>query len=150
MASNEERSLARKLFKCHAILANGQAFQDLFWDVMKAKHGDAFATVSPQGSKGDGGNDGYLPEAMHYFQLYAPIAPKEKITVAAKKAKADFAKVKKEWGTKGKGLAKFSFVFNDKYQGLSKEIDQALNDLRAKNTKITLRNIVAEILKRTL
>jgi hypothetical protein len=104
---------------------------------MKAKHGDAFATVAPQGSKGDGGNDGYLPSEKHYFQLYAPVSPKEKLTVAAKKVSTDFAKVNKQWGTKKQGISKFSFVFNDKYDGAPKEIEQALNGLRKKNEEIT-------------
>jgi hypothetical protein len=136
MISKEERLLARQLFKCRAIVANGRAFQDFFWDIMKAKHGDKFSTVAPQGRKGDGGNDGYLPAAKHYFQLYAPITPREKIATAAKKLKADFVKIQKEWGRKATPIERFSFVFNDKYQGLPNDIEQALNDLRAKHKNI--------------
>ena len=103
---------------------------------MKAKHGEAFATVAPQGRKGDGGNDGYLPSTSHYFQLYAPISPKEKVATAAKKVKADFAKIKKAWGTKENKMSRFSFVFNDKYEGAPNDVEQALNELRAKNAAI--------------
>ncbi len=97
MASKEERSLARQMFKCRCILASAKAFQDLFWAVMKAKHGTAFEPVAPQGRKGDGGNDGYLPADKHYHQLYAPLDPKEKAGAAAKKLAQDFAKLKSQW-----------------------------------------------------
>jgi hypothetical protein len=139
MATKEERALARRMFKCECICANAKAFQDLFWAVMKAKHGTAFEPVAPQGRKGDGGNDGYLPVDKHYFQLYAPLDPKEKAGVAAKKLVADFAKVLIQWGgKKGRGLAMFTFAYNDKYEGMPKDIGLTLNDLRAKHVRVTL------------
>lgn len=138
MATNEERSLARKMFKCRAILANASGFQELFWDVMKSRYPDDFATVAPQGSKGDSGNDGYRPQAKHYYQVFAPVDPLHKVTTAATKLVADFAKVKRVWGGKGgPGLLKFSFAFNDKYQGAPRDIELALNGLRAKNPSVS-------------
>jgi hypothetical protein len=137
VTTKETRALARLLFKCRVILASAKAFQDLFWDVMKAKHGQDFAEVAPQGSKGDGGNDGYLPAERHYYQLYAPISPKEKVTAAARKLSADFTKVKTQWGGTGSpGLRRFSFAFNDKYDGAPKEIELELNSLRATHQTI--------------
>jgi hypothetical protein len=131
MATKEERSLARQFFKCRCIIASATVFQDLFWAVMKAKYGINFEPVGPQGRKGDGGNDGYLPADKHFFQLYAPLDPKEKAGVAAKKLAADFAKLKIQWGGKqGRGLAKFTFVYNDKYQGAPKDIGLTLGNLR--------------------
>jgi hypothetical protein len=135
--SKEEHSLARRMFKCGCICASARVFQDLFWAVMKAKHGTAFEPIGPQGSKGDGGNDGYLPAERHYFQVYSPLDPKEKAGVAAKKLARDFAKVKTHWGSKkGRGLAKFTFVYNDKYEGVPNDIGLALADLRASHTGI--------------
>ncbi len=119
------------------ILSNAKAFQDLFWDVMKAKHGQDFAPVAPQGRKGDGGNDGYLPSDKHYFQLYAPVDPKEKVTVATRKLARDFSKVKDQWGKEEGGLKKYSFAFNDKYEGAPKDIELALNKLRETHAGIT-------------
>lgn len=136
MATREERSLAWQMFKCRAVLANARAFQDLFWDVMKAKHGQAFATVAPQGRKGDGGNDGYLPSEKHYYQVYSPVEPKEKVTTAAKKLAKDFALLKRQWSSHGNCLKKYSFVFNDKYEGAPKDIELALNNLRKKHSDI--------------
>ncbi len=138
MASKEETHLARLLFKCRCILANATAFQDLFWEVMKTKHGDAFETIAPQGRKGDGGNDGYLPADKHYFQVYSPLSPKEKGEVAAEKLKVDFEKLRSAWsGKKGTGLRKYSFVYGDKFQGIPKDIGLALNELRQKYPDVT-------------
>lgn len=137
MATKEEGLITRLLFKCRAILANARAFQDLFWDVMKAKHGDEFATVAPQGRKGDGGNDGYLPRAKHYYQVFAPIDPKAKVMVAVKKLGVDFEKVVKQWAQKNGGLDKFSYAFNDKYEGAPKDIELALQDLRRAHSPIS-------------
>jgi hypothetical protein len=138
MATKEERSLARRLFMCQCILAHAKAFQDLLWAVMKAKYGIEFEPVCPQGSKGDGGNDGYIPATKHYYQLYSPIDPKEKAGVAAKKLATDFVTVKKQWGGKsGRGLSIFTFAYNDKYQGIPKDISQQLEALRKKHTAIT-------------
>jgi len=125
------------MFKCEAIRASAKAFQELFWAVMKAKHGQDFASVAPQGRKGDGGNDGFLPGEKHYFQVYAPVEPKEKVSRAAKKLATDFAKVKTQWGRKKGDLLKFSFVFNDKYDGAPKDIELKLNELRAKYPEVT-------------
>lgn len=137
MATREDRLMAWRMFKCTASVANAAAFQALFWDVMKAKYGQSFAAVAPQGSRGDGGNDGYHPETKHYYQVFAPVAPREKATGAASKLKKDFAKVKEQWGgNAGPGLLKFSFAFNDKYQGAPKEIELALNALRATHAGI--------------
>jgi hypothetical protein len=125
------------MFKCRVILANAKAFQDLFWDVMKAKHGTAFAVVAPQGRKGDGGNDGYLPIDGHYYQIFAPVDPKDKAAKAASKLADDFAKVKAQWGKPPNALKKYSFAFNDKFEGAPKDIEIALNDLRAEHKDVT-------------
>ena len=139
MPTNEERLLAWRMFKCQCILASAKAFQDLFWAVMKAKHGTAFEAIAPQGSKGDGGNDGYLPADQHYFQLYAPLDPKEKAGAAAKKLTTDFAKLKTKWGGKdGRAVNAFTFVYNDKYEGIPNDIAAAMQALRPKNKGVTL------------
>jgi hypothetical protein len=139
LGTPEARALARQLFKCRAILANANAFQDLFWDVMKAKHGQKFATVSPQGRKGDGGNDGYHTVDKHYYQVFAPVDPMDKVTTAVAKLSDDFSKVKSQWGgEKGSGLRKYSFVFNDKYQGAPKDIELKLDTLRKTHPGIEL------------
>ncbi|WP_020465517.1 ABC-three component system protein [Singulisphaera acidiphila] len=126
------------MLKCRCILANAKAFQDLFWAVMKTIHKSAFEPVQPQGSKGDGGNDGYLPKDKHYYQLYAPINPKEKAAKAAEKLGNDFAKVKAQWGGRGgRGISMFTFAYNDKYEGVPKDISMGLQGLRSLHKTIT-------------
>lgn len=135
MPTKEERALARQMFKCRCILSNAKDFQDLFWAVMKCIHGSAFEPIQPQGSKGDGGNDGYLPASKHYYQLYAPVNPMEKAAKAAKKLAKDFVKVKLQWGSHG--ISKFTYAYNDKYQGVPKDISQCLQSLRTSHSAIT-------------
>ncbi|HUY33906.1 MAG TPA: ABC-three component system protein [Pirellulales bacterium] len=138
MATNEEHALARLLFKCKAVLSNAKAFQDLFWDVMKAKHGQDFATVAPQGKKGDGGNDGYHTIEKHYYQVFAPVNPRAKVPNAVAKLGKDFLKVMEQWGsTSAQGVLKFSFVFNDKYEGAPKDIELKLDALRKEHPGIS-------------
>ena len=137
MPTKEERALARQMLKCRCILASAKAFQDLFWSVMKSLHGTEFEPVQPQGSKGDGGNDGYLPRDKHYYQLYAPINPKDKAARAAEKLATDFAKVKAQWGGQGsRGIAMFTYAYNDKYEGTPKDIGLCLQRLRAAHKSI--------------
>ena len=93
--------------------------------------------MAPQGRKGDGGNDGYLPAEKHYFQVHAPIDPKVRVTAAARKLVVDFRKILKTWAQDGKGIDAYSFVFNDKYQGVPLEIEQTLNVLRVEHDAIS-------------
>lgn len=126
--SRAERWIARITFQNRIFRASGTAFQKLVWEVMRQKHGEEFVAVRPQGSLGDGGNDGYLPASGHYFQIYGPENPSEKIEVACKKLSDDFDKILKSWDQKSK-MQTYSFVFNDKYEGLYLTIAEALSDL---------------------
>jgi len=128
--TREERWIARITFQNRIFRASGTAFQKLVWDVMRQKYGDQFVPVRPQGSLGDGGNDGYLPAEGHYFQIYGPETPSEKIEVACKKLSEDFDKILKKWNQKSK-IEKYSFVFNDKYEGVYLKIEEAAIDLQA-------------------
>ena len=84
MLSQAELLIARIMFVNRVLRANGTAFQQLFWSVMRAKHGQDFVEIRPQGKKGDEGNDGYLPADGHYFQVYGPVDPEQKIQCAAR------------------------------------------------------------------
>lgn len=128
--SREERWIARITFQNRIFRASGTAFQKLVWDVMRQKHGDEFVAVRPQGSLGDGGNDGYLPARGHYFQIYGPENPSEKIEVACKKLGDDFDKIQRKWNQKSK-MERYSFVFNDKYEGVYLTIAEAISALEA-------------------
>lgn len=59
-------------FKLKIYQATGEEFQRLFNSVMTAYYGVNYQSVRPWGNKGDGGNDGFLANKGHYFQVYAP------------------------------------------------------------------------------
>lgn len=113
---------------------SGTEFQSFFEDIMKKAFPD-FQLIKPYGNKGDGGNDGYRPDKGIYYQVYSPGNPSEKETEAAKKLKADFGKLKSSWN-KISQIKEYYFVFNDKGQGVSIEIESALADLKPNNKKI--------------
>jgi len=142
MLSREEKWFARTLFVNRLLKANGDAFQGLFWEVMRAKHHDDFVSVRPQGSKGDGGNDGYLPSDGHYFQVYGPVDPGEKVAAAVSKLETDFGKVKSGWGAT-KEVKAYSFVFNDKYLGAFRDIAESLAQLEKSNPSVRCRPYMA-------
>lgn len=134
--TQDERLLARIMFVNRLLKANGQAFQALFWAVKQAKHGSAFVKIRPQGQKGDGGNDGFLPADGHYYQVYGPIDPNDKIQTAAAKLADDFAKLKKSWN-KTTPIRAYSFAFNDKYEGVFNDIEKALLKIQKSHRGIT-------------
>ena len=136
--TKDERLIARILFANRLLKANNQVFQQLFWAVKEARHGQEFVKVQPQGRKGDGGNDGYLPSDGHYFQVYGPIDPEEKVTVAAKKLADDFEKLKKSWNQINP-IRAYSFAYNDKYEGTFPDNVKALEELKKANQGITFR-----------
>jgi hypothetical protein len=146
--TQEERLIARVLFVNQLLKANNHAFQQLFWAVMRAKHGQEFVEVRPQGRLGDGGNDGYLPAEGHYFQVYGPIDPQEKETEAAKKLAKDFEKLKISWD-QTTPIQAYSFVFNDKYEGTFKMIAQALGEIGKANPTVSCRPFTAAHLEDT-
>lgn len=67
--------------------------------------------------------------------MYAPQKPNEKEAEAARKLKKDFEKLKKNWDDTAK-IKSFFFVFNDKWGGLSIEVEKALAELKAANPDI--------------
>lgn len=109
---------------------------------MRAHYGQDFVEVRPQGRAGDGGNDGYLPADGHYYQVYGPVDPADKVTAAAKKLVDDFGKLKASW-TQVTPMRAYSFVFNDKYEGTFAEIALALAAIEKGNSPVQCRPMVA-------
>jgi hypothetical protein len=130
------------MFVNRLLRANGSAFQQLFWAVMRAQHGTDFVEVRPQGRLGDGGNDGYLPADGHYYQVYGPIDPALKIADAEEKLRNDFAKVITSWNSTTPMRA-YSFAFNDKYEGTFTALAAALGDLERQNPNVRCRPFTA-------
>lgn len=113
---------------------NAAEFQSFFEEIMQ-KAFPGFRKIRPYGNKGDGGNDGYLPDEGIYYQVYSPINPNEKESEAAKKFKSDFEKLKKNWHQISE-IKEVNFVFNDKGIGISIELESAASDLERDNKNI--------------
>lgn len=118
--------LFRVFFKLRVHEAHGDAFQKLFSHVMQYVD-PRFEAIRPYGNWGDGGNDGWIEEDGHYFQLYGP-RPNTKDTApgALQKALDDYEKLPLKW----KNVRRFSFVFNDRFDGTPAPIASALQQLK--------------------
>lgn len=129
--TSDQKFIVRQMFIARVLRSNGSAFQDLFWSVM-CRSNPAFAPIRPQGAKGDGGNDGYIPSTGEYFQVYGPIDPEQKADVAAAKLADDFDKLTKSWSA-ATPITTYRFVFNDKWLGIFPPIAKALTELTSKS-----------------
>lgn len=113
---------------------NGTAFQSFFEKVMLEYDND-FTIVRPYGKLGDGGNDGFIRSKGIYYQVYSPTNPKEKLKEAADKLVTDFEKLCKDWEHISE-IKEYYFVFNDKYNGTIKPLEEELSILKEKNKSI--------------
>jgi hypothetical protein len=125
---------------------NAMEFQSFFESVMEKAY-STFKKVRPYGSKGDSGNDGYIPDEGIYYQVYAPGKPQEKDAEAAKKFKSDFEKLKQTW-EEIKQIRILNFVFNDKYAGSSIELEKAKAELERANQNIKFEIFLPKDLER--
>lgn len=126
MGASEQNFLYRQFFRLRVHESFGDAFQILFSKIMSYANPN-FQSVTPWGSWGDGGNDGWIEVDAHYFQVYGP-KPTTKIseTEAVNKAIGDFDKLPKKWGN----VKKYSFVMNDRFTGIPAPIGSALLKLK--------------------
>jgi hypothetical protein len=122
----------RKAFKLRVHESNGNAFEDLFCDVMRASHKD-FKKVKPQGRIGDRKNDGFIQSEGKYYQVYAPQSPSGNPTSATSKLEKDLDGLIAYWRNEHNyDIREFYFVFNDKYHGAYPEIYTTINSLKSK------------------
>jgi len=110
---------------------NGNSFENFVVNLYKIQY-PALLGVKPQGSKGDGANDGYLAGELA-LQVYAP----EKLNAkeAIKKIEHDFQRIKEE----GWGFREWHFVVNDKFNGIPRDIHHKIDELNQENPNIRLR-----------
>lgn len=114
------------LFRVKLHEAAKEQFQRLFSDVMHAHYGQHFRAVSPWGRAGDGGNDGFLPEDQHYYQVYGPMARSPINAVrASEKAKEDFELLLGNYPN----LRQYSFVINDRFEGVPAPIFHQMDEI---------------------
>ena len=126
---------------------SGNEFEDFIVRFYKIDYPELLA-VKPQGSKGDGANDGYLSDEL-LLQVYAP----EKLDAksAIDKIEHDFNRAKSEnWN-----FQEWHFVVNDKFSNIHKDIHQKMDELKKLNPTIiinlrdseTLKNMIVDLLK---
>jgi hypothetical protein len=126
MGANED-FYCRQFFQLKVHKASGDEFQRLFNQVMGYAL-PGFQSITPWGSWGDGGNDGWIPDVGHYFQVYGPkptTSATDSETMALKKAIDDFDKLPEKW----QDVRRYSFVMNDRFQGIPAPIASALQKL---------------------
>jgi hypothetical protein len=132
----EKKYVASMLFRSDVIRKTGQAFEDLFCEVMLCKYPD-FQKVKPQGNLGDRKNDGYVPSESIFFQIYSPERPTERVSKAIKKLNEDFHGLYSYWN-KIHPIKTFFFVFNDNYSGTYPEFEKTIAQLRRQYQEIQM------------
>jgi hypothetical protein len=116
----------RLLFRVKIYEASGDYFQKLVNQLYEWSNPD-FQSITPWGNWGDGGNDGWVPAAGQYFQVYGPKPTTQWQPVdAVKKAVEDFNKLPEKW----KDVRKYSFVLNDRYCGIPAPVASVLQQLK--------------------
>ena len=129
-----QKYFARLLLKVKIYECDGNQYEELFSKIQYYRDSD-FRQIKPQGSLGDGKNDGYIKSQGVYFQVYAPENSTKKIKEAINKIKTDFAELKNQWDELCK-IKTWYFVMNDKYKNFPKEIHQRLLGLENTHTGI--------------
>jgi len=118
---------------------DANAFEDFTVKLYQIKYPNLVG-VKPQGSKGDGANDGYLAGKL-VLQVYAP----EKIEAkkAIEKLEHDFNRAKEEnWN-----FTQWHFVVNDKFKNIPRDIHHKIDELKELNPNIDIRVVDNQILK---
>lgn len=114
------------LFKVKLYEVYGEAFQNLFSRLMELSN-PKFQSVAPWGNWGDGGNDGWIEEDGHYFQVYGPKPTTRDVeTEAVKKATGDFDKLPEKWAN----VHRYTFVLNDRFCGIPAPLVSAMQKLK--------------------
>lgn len=100
-------------------------------------------SVKPQGQKGDGGNDGYVPNEL-VLQCYAP----ENIDTKQTNDKMEndlYRAINSGWKFK-----EWHFVINDKFKGIPRDVHHKIDELNDRYKSIEIKLIDSKILKNKL
>lgn len=143
--NNDEKALARRQFKLKIHESNGQAFEDLFTQIMGYAEPE-YRPVRPHGNIGDKHNDGYINSRGAYYQVYAPQDGGKNHRNVITKLNTDFNGIMDEWTD----VKEFNFVINDKYQGLSPECYATMDDLHKKHKISKAEFVIAQDLENIL
>ncbi len=133
-----------KSFKLKILRSDGQAFEDLFCNIMLEFNKD-FKKVKSFGMHGDGKNDGFIPSEGRYYQCYGPedISKRSTQNYAVNKLIKDFDGLFKQWNSICK-ISDFYYVINDKYKGIPITIFKELKLLKDEFSKIEFKTLDSE------
>jgi len=126
--TNEEKTLARLMFKKKILELDGQSFEDIFKLIMNYYEED-FQSIKPWGNIGDRKNDGYRKNKGIFYQVYAPEEIRIKYPAVVTKAREDFEGLITQWDN----VREYYFVVNDKYKGVNADSEQCLAAIKDDN-----------------
>ena len=118
---------------------NKNEFEDFVIEIYRIEYPN-IQSVKPQGQKGDGGNDGYVPDEL-VLQCYAPEHIDAKQTNDKIEKGLDRA-IKSGWKFK-----EWHFVVNDKFNEIPRDIYKKIDELNDKYKDIKIKLIDSKILK---
>lgn len=121
----QEKTIARKLFQNKVFKSDGQAFEDIFTEIMNYSEKD-FQSIKAWGNIGDRKNDGYIKTKGIFYQVYAPEDIKKSYLDSVKKMKTDFEGLLKHWSP----VKEFYFVINDKYKGVHADCENVIQEIK--------------------
>ncbi len=125
MLSREDKFMARSMFKSKILQADGQAFEDLFTNIMNYRDSD-FLSIKPWGNIGDRKCDGTIEGRGIYYQVYAPEDISKSYPMVISKLQTDFLGLKDWWSD----VKEFYFVVNDKYKGVNPDSLKAIKSIK--------------------
>ena len=127
----EEITLARILFENRIRRSDGNAFEDLFTQVMNYAEPE-FEQIKPWGNIGDRKNDGFNRSKGVFYQVFAPEDISKRYPDTITKLEKDFAGLLSQWSP----VKEFYFVVNDKYKGVNADANQTIANIVKNNSLI--------------
>lgn len=144
-----DKYIARMMLQNKIYACSGQAYEDLFGQVMQRSNAN-FELVKAHGNSGDKKNDGFDKGSGTFYQVYAPddISKPSTIRDGAKKLRNDFDGLYAFWNALCP-IREYYFVINDRYKGVAPEIHQELLCLSSKYPEINFHFFLAKDLEDT-
>jgi hypothetical protein len=122
-------------FELRFLKSRGQAFQELFSELMENAHPSDFRRIRSHGRSGDLKCDGYLESEQTVFQIYGPDEIRSLRTLL-KKIDEDFCGASKQWSGR---MVRWIFVHNARH-GLPAQAIQKLCDLQNSANGVLVEN----------
>ncbi|NOU18059.1 MAG: hypothetical protein HOO91_10945 [Bacteroidales bacterium] len=139
----EEKTLVRIFFENKIRRSDGNAFEDLFTQVMNYAEPE-FEQIKPWGNIGDRKNDGFIRSKGIFYQVFAPEDISKSYPDAIVKLEKDFAGLVSQWNP----VKEFYFVVNDKYKGVNADANQTIANIVKDNSLIKGKILTAKDLER--